>query len=206
MLPRVKIIFENGAIGAVAPSEDGVIGIIASGVEVVDKFALSTPYLLTKLSDLTALEITADEDDVNANIYKTVSEIYSEADEGTKVWLMAVANTVTMTEMFDVTKDYAKVLIEAANGNISILIPSKVDASEYTPTVVDGLDSDVWAAELKAQALAKWATETKFAPLFVILPGRHYTGVAANLADLSEHESNRVAILIADVEIGRAHV
>lgn len=199
MLPRVKIIFENGAIGAVAPSEDGVIGIIASGVEVVDKFALSTPYLLTKLSDLTALEITADEDDVNANIYKTVSEIYSEADEGTKVWLMAVANTVTMTEMFDVTKDYAKVLIEAANGNISILIPSKVDASEYTPTVVDGLDSDVWAAELKAQALAKWATETKFAPLFVILPGRHYTGVAANLADLSEHESNRVAILIADV-------
>lgn len=199
MLPRVKIIFETGAIGAVAPSEDGVIGIIASGVAVAEKFALAKPYLITKLSDLAVLGITDASDDVNANIYKTVSEIYSEVDEGTKVWLLAAANTVSMTDMFDVTKDYAKVLIEAANGAINILIPSKADATGYTPTVVDGLDGDVWTAEAKAQALCVWAADNKFAPLFCILPGRHYTGTPANLPDLSEHANNRVAILIADV-------
>ena len=40
MLPRVKINFENGALGSVAPSEDGVIGLIVTGYAVTDFFEI----------------------------------------------------------------------------------------------------------------------------------------------------------------------
>ena len=43
MLPRVKINFENGALGSVAPSEDGVIGLIVTGYAVTKFFELDKP-------------------------------------------------------------------------------------------------------------------------------------------------------------------
>ncbi|HON52199.1 MAG TPA: DUF2586 family protein [Bacteroidales bacterium] len=200
MLPRVKIYYENGALGSVAPSEDGVIGIVASGTAVADKFALGTAYLITKLSDLDALGITEGSADVNKHIYKCVKEIYSIAQEGSKVWLQACANTVTMTDMFDKTKTYAKTLLDATNGAINILVSCKQEPTEYTPTIVDGLDGDVYTAMAKAQELAVWSAEEKYAPLFVILEGRRYAGTASSLRDLHLGANNRVQILVADTE------
>lgn len=197
-LPRVKIFFETGAIGPSSESEDGVVGLVASGVAVADKFSLGEPYLITKLEGLNGLGITSDEEDVNANIYKVVKEFYTEATEGTKLWILAAANTVTMANLVDKTQEYAKKLIEAANGAINFLIVAKSNAVDYTPTIVDGLDTDVYAAMINAQALGEWATESRYAPVFIILPGRHYTGIPANLRNLSESENNRVAILIGD--------
>ena len=59
MLPRVKITFENGALGSVSPSEDGVTGLVAYATAVSNTFTLGTPYLLTKLADLEALGVTS---------------------------------------------------------------------------------------------------------------------------------------------------
>jgi len=202
MLPRVKLFFETGAIGSTAPSQDGTAGLIASGVAVGTTFALGVAYLITKLSDLSALGITDSETDVNANIYKSVKEFYSEAPEGTKLWIMAFADTVTMADLFDVTKNYAKTLIEAANGEIKFLFVSKKDAVGYSATILDGLDADVYAALSKAQELGEWSADNKYAPVFSILEGRHYTGVPANLRNLHLGDDNRAAILIGDTVTG----
>ena len=201
-LPNVKIHFENGALGSATPSDDGVIGIVASGVAVADKFELAKAYLLTSLTDLVELGITADDGDGNHNIYKTVKEIYSEAPAGTKVWLMAFANTVSMADLLDPTRNYARTLIDSARGTINLLTVSKTNALGYTPTILDGLDADVYAAMSNAQALGEWAAESKYAPFFTILPGLRYTGVASELRNLAEGSNNRVGILIADTESG----
>lgn len=195
MLPRVKIIFENGALGSVIPSPDGVLGILCTGVAVSGTFALNTPYIIKKFSDITVtLGITY----VNNNyLYSYFERFYGSAPEGTEVWLMAFADTVTMTNMVDVTvENTGKSLLLAANGRIRGLIVSRYPAVGYTPVITDGLDSDVGTAIIKAQALGQWAEDTLFAPVFTIVEGRAFTGSAIDLADLTEMSLNKVGIFI----------
>jgi len=196
MLPRVKILFENGALGSVIPSPDGVLGILCTGVAVSQKFALSTAYIVRKFADLEdTLGITTAN---NPNIVKLFTDFYAMAGDGTEVWLMAFANTVTMAQMVDKDLTHGKSLVLAANGRLRGLIVSRTPAAEYTPTVTHGLDEDVEAAVLKAQALGEWATETLMAPLFTILEGRAYSGSAVALSDQTLASDNRVGILIGD--------
>ena len=55
-LPSVKIVFENGALGSVTPSDDGVVGLIASGIP-TESIGLGEAKLLTSLKDLEDLGI-----------------------------------------------------------------------------------------------------------------------------------------------------
>ena len=190
MLPRVKINFENGALGSVAPSEDGVIGLIVTGYAVTDFFELNKPYLITSYADLKKLGITGSEYDSNKLIDKCVREIYSEAPNGTKVWLMGVSNITTQEDMCDVN-GVAKSLLVAARGAINILV-IKCE-TDTTIVTIDGIYTELPVAINKAQALAEWATTDLFAPCFVLLEGRGYTGDALQLAHLSERDDNRVA-------------
>ena len=197
MLPRVKINFENGALGSVAPSEDGVIGLIVTGYAVTDFFELNKPYLLTSYADLLKRGITSEENDPNKLIDKCVREIYSEAPNGTKVWLMGVSNITTQEDMCDVN-GVAKNLLIAARGAINILV-IKCEADDTIATTY-GIYTGLPNAINKAQALAEWATTDLFAPCFVLLEGRGYTGDASQLAPLSERDDNRVAVVIGDTE------
>ncbi|MBP5583290.1 MAG: DUF2586 family protein [Bacteroidales bacterium] len=198
MLPRVKIVFENGLIGATNPIDDGVAGFLCNGVAVADKLDLNTAYLVTKLEDLAPLGITSDVDDANKRIYKAVQEFYSEAPVGTKLWIYVVAAVTTMAEMLDKDGTIGKAFVNATNGAVKFVGVIRSVDSEYEATIVDGLDSDVLAAAAKAQALAEWATENKYAPFFTILPGLSFSGVPATLKDLSEYDYNRVGIVIGD--------
>lgn len=209
MLPRVRILFENGALGQLVASQDGVLGLVATGTAVVDTFALNTPYEISKFADLEDLGITEAN---NPGIYKVVKEFYDEvkllknidaSDENTKLWLMGVADTVTLTNMADITQTtLGKALIQGAKGVLRGIIFKRTPAQGYTPTVTDGLDADVFTAVDKAQALCEWATNTLKAPLFALIEGRSFSGDADDLLDLKTKLSNRVAILIGDTEIG----
>jgi hypothetical protein len=198
MLPRVKIYFENGVLGSVTPSDDAVVGLLTTGVAVTGKFVLGTSYLITSLDGLTALGITSAVNDANALIYKTVKEFYTEAPAGTKLWMRAAADTVKLSDQLDITAVHGKALINAANGAINFIMVAVKDATGYTPTITGGIDADVALAKTNAQALAEWATETKYAPLFVILPARHYGGTASALTDLTSGAANRVCVMLGD--------
>ena len=208
MLPYVKIDFANGAIGASEPMDDGVTGLVCTAVAVTqtvnDKtenvFALNTPYLITKLDELVSKGITSDSSDANATLYKAVKEFYDEAPDGSKLWIMGVADTVTIADIVDKTKDNAKKLLVAANGTIRTLAVKIKDKSAYTPTVTTGIDGAVRTAITNAQSLAEWATETLFAPVMVLLEGRHYTGNAETLVSnpINTGNDNRVGVVIGD--------
>lgn len=208
MLPYVKIDFANGAIGASEPMDDGVTGLVCTAVAVTQTvdgkqteiFALNTPYLITKLDELVSKGITSGEEDANATLYKAVKEFYNEAPDGSKLWIMGVADTVTLADIVDKTKDNAKKLLIAANGTIRTLAVKIKDKSAYTPTVTTGIDGTVRTAITNAQALAEWATETLFAPVMVLLEGRHYTGNAETLVSnpVNTGNNNRVGVVIGD--------
>lgn len=209
MLPYVKIDFANGAIGASEPMDDGVTGLVCTAVAVTQTvngktenvFALNTPYLITKLDELVVSKgITSGEEDANATLYKAVKEFYDEAPDGSKLWIMGVADTVTIADIVDKTKDNAKKLLIAANGTIRTLAVKIKDKRDYTPTVTTGIDGTVRTAITNAQALAEWSTETLFAPVMVLLEGRHYTGNAETLVSnpVNTGNNNRVGVVVGD--------
>ncbi len=202
MLPKVKITFENGALGGVSPSEDGVVGLVAHAAAVGTTFALGTPYLITKLDGLTALGITSESTGVNAGVYKTVKEFYAEAPEGTKLWLMGVAASTTVPNLTDKTKNNIKPLLEAARGAINILMV-KVSPGG-TPTMQGSIDGDTLTAVANLQALADDWTEQKYAPFLSVVEAMSYNGVASGLPDLSERADNRVAVVLGDSVAGSA--
>jgi hypothetical protein len=208
-LPRVKIYFENGALGSVAPGADGVVGLAVTAVAVPATesvpagFQLNTAYVFRKLDDLVSLGVTPAVNDGNAFLYRHVKEFYAEAGDGAELWVMGFANTVAQSDI--VNKDApnsAKQLIQAAGGRIRALGVAYLPANGYTPTIANGVDSDLTAALQNGQSLGKWATEALYAPLFVLLEARHYTGVATALSELSENSYDRVGVFLGDTVKG----
>lgn len=197
-LPRVRIIYENGALGATAASDDSVTGLISTATAVAGKLVLGTAYLINKLSGLADLGVTSAPADANASLYKVVQEFYLEAPEGTKLWICGVADTVTLAQMADKDLAHAPAIINAARREIRTLVLNKRDAAGYTPVILDGIDADVSAAVTKAQALGEWTADVKFAPIITIIPARHYTGTPASLTDLHTRTDNRVSVMLGD--------
>lgn len=196
MLPRVKIEFENGALGGVSASEDGVCGLVAYAVAVSTTFVLDTPYMITKLSGLEALGVTSSATGVNAALYKTVKEFYSEAPEGTKLWVMGVSSSTSIGDLTDKDEENIKPLLLAAGGSIKILMV-KV-ASSATPTMNGSIDGDVLTAVANLQELSENWTENKYAPFMSLVEALSYNGTAASLPDLTQRSDNRVGVVLGD--------
>ena len=193
MLPRVKINYLNGLLGTVPDNQDGLLGLVVLGAAAVSTtFVLGTPYRLVRPDDLNALGITTTN---NARIVELVKQFYAEAEEGTPVYLLGLAAT-SMTTVLDVDSGPMKAVLQSLRGSLRGLIVAS--ASTASVTVTDGLDPDVLTAMPKAQALAEWAADNLYAPVFVILEGRHFES-AADAPDLKEQSYNRVGIFIGDV-------
>jgi len=100
--------------------------------------------------------------------------------------------------MVDKTQNYAKLLIQDAQGVLKGIFVAFNPANGYTPVIEDALDKDLKTAMLNAQQLAEWSTSELYAPLFVVLEGRHFSGAVADLLTLTAYEYNRVGVLIGD--------
>lgn len=201
-LPRVKITFENGALGGVVPSEDGVCGLVAYATAVSTTFALNTPYLITKLDGLVALGITSEATGANAALYKTVKEFYSEAPDGTKLWVMGVAASTTIANLTDKANNIISPLLMAARGSINILMLKVASAAE--PTMSGSIDGAVLTAVTNLQALAEDWAENYYAPFVSLVEALSYSGVAASLPDLTARSDNRVGVVLGDSVTGSA--
>lgn len=200
MLPRVKIVYANGALGQVAEMADGCLGFIALGAAEVagdGKFKLGAAYQIKRLAALEALGVTAAN---NPNLHRNVKEFYAEAGDGTELWLMGFPAASTFTTVLDKdTAAGAKSLLLAANGKIRGLIAFKTPAAGYSPSVAAGLDNDVMTALPKAQGLGEWSTNERYAPIFTLVEGYAFAGDATKLSDLRTMTYNRVGVVIGDV-------
>ena len=207
MLPGIKIMFDNGNLGSVVSTADGVFGLLASSVAVADKFELNTPYAVKGMADVANLGILPDVD--NYNLYKNLKEFYDEAGEGTELWLMGFPKTDKVSDWFTADagtgKAPAEKLLDAANGKLSLLFTSFAPDAAYTPTITDGMDADVMLAKQKAQLLAENYTNKNFAPFIVLLEVYAFSGNHIELPTLLEGSDNRVGLFIGDTKTTTAN-
>ena len=202
MLPGIKIKFDNGNIGSVVATADGVFGLLASAVAVAGKFELNKPYTVKGMVDVANLGILPDVD--NYQLHKTLKEFYEEAGEGAELWLMGFPKTDKVSDWFTpdagTGKAPAEQLLDVANGKLSLLFTSFSPDAAYVPTITDGMDADVVLAKQKAQLLAENYTDNNFAPFIVILEGYAFSGNHIDLPNLLDEGNNRVGIFIGDTK------
>lgn len=193
MRPGVSIGFENGNLGVVATSPDGVCAIVASAVA-NGSFDLETPYTVYSLDEAETLGIIPTVA-ANYELHKTIKEFYAEAGTGTELWIYGVAKTQTLDQL---VADSEAVLL-ASNRRIRFV------TLKYAPSVADtdttaGLRTGFPATLAAAQAIAEQYTTEKTQPVVYIIEAYNYTGVAADLVGFSATTYNRVAVLIGDTE------
>lgn len=205
-LPGVIINVENGALGRVAGTKDGVAGLIVVGVALAG-IPLYTPKQIFTLKEAEVLGITQDYDDEeDLDTWLQIKEFYDEAGNGAELWIMLVPVTKTMTDLADptVTVNSARRLLDDAQGRIRLLGFSRYidDAVEYEQVTTNGLDADVTTALPKAQALAI-QYRNAFKPVQIILDGRGWSGDVAALADLRTGSHSKVSIALATSQPGK---
>ena len=193
MRPGVAIAFENGNLGVVATSPDGICAIVSSAVA-NGSFALETPYTVYSLKEAETLGIIPTVAG-NYELHKTVKEFYAEAGDGTELWIYGVAKTRTLDQL---VSDSEAVLL-ASNRRIRFV------TLKYAPSVADtdvtaGLRTGFPATLAAAQEIAEQYTTEKTQPVVYIIEAYNYTGVAADLVGFSATTYNRVAVLIGDTE------
>jgi hypothetical protein len=199
-LPNVAITLGTGASGAVLAGTDGTSGLIVSGVAVFGKFALGDslgPFY--SLADAEAEGINEDYDTTNEVVaWKHIADFYAQAGEGAELFVMVVAQTVSLTQMLDPDNSYAKTLVEFSEGKIRTLAVSRTPAIGYVPTYIAQFDTDIWGAITEAKLLRTFLFN-KGIPVSFIIEGRDFQGNTNNAKDLgnpAETDAQFVSVMI----------
>ncbi len=183
-LPRVKIQFLNGQLGTVGESEDGLMALMC-GAEAEGSFELGVAYEVTSVDDISALGITSDK---NLMLYRRAKEFYDEAESGTKFVIYGVSRSSTVETLSDYTNSESaglRDLITKENGKLRGVGICNVSVGDLT------------AALSKCQQTAEWATTELYAPLFVALEYKGYSG-AADMPDLTAQAYNRCCVVVGN--------
>ena len=200
-LPKITIDYGNGALGQTISGADGLLCLVCCGAAAVaGTFDLAQEYSLRKLSDLDALGVTEAN---NQLLYNTVKDFYTEAPEGTRVFIVGYPPALAMPDVLNKDNPYLRNVIESRNGEIRGFAVTAVSGAD--PTITDGLDSNVPAALLAAQKLGEWARTARYAPVFTIIDGLNFSGEASDLKDLKTYSYYRAAIVIGSRESGSAN-
>lgn len=199
-LPNIKIKLENGALGQVAATADGVAGLILTGTAVQDKVALNKVIQLSSTRDLKTLGITADN---NPLVYKDVTAFYEQAGDGAELYLVIVPEATTLTQMCSAEDGSPlKKLIDYAKGRIRLVGINRIAPAEYEADTAQGIDADVITAAETAQNVAA-DYQAKIAPFRLLIPALSWTGTTENLFKPREASYNRIGVILAaDQKIG----
>lgn len=203
-LPGVIIDIQNGALPASAGGDDGLCGLILQGPAATG-LALLTPTLINSLEEAIAFGISAEYDELNSvRVFHHLQLFYAVAGAGRSLWIMLVSQAVSLEAMADQTEaNYARKILDAAEGKITILAITRSPLPIYVPDTEDnGIDADVIAAISNAQELAG-RYEAEFTPIVVLLEGINYAGDAGSLVDLKERSDSNVVVLIGDTVAGQ---
>lgn len=198
-LPDVNVEILNGALGSVADSPDGVTALVMSGVA-TPNIALAAPKVVFSLAEAEALGIT--ETGTNAAAHRHIKEFYLgyqyiTGSEVAELYLMLVADTMTLTQMADITEaSGAKKLVDYSAGRVRRLGLTRTPGVGYTPVVTDGIDKDSLDALPKAHALGE-SYKAKQVAIRTLVEGRAFA--LANIGsakDLKTYTYNRSGVVL----------
>ncbi|WP_270547606.1 DUF2586 family protein, partial [Butyricimonas paravirosa] len=194
-LSDVNITLENGNLGRVTTTSDGVAGLILTGKAIPGKTELNKVYQLSSSRDLVTRGITAEN---NPLAYKDVTAFYEKAGDGAELYLLVVAEATTLTQACSSeASSPLRKLIDYARGRIRLVGINRISPAEYVPdTEASGIDNDVITAASAAQDLANNYAK-QVSPFRVLLPAVAWTGSTEELFKPREGSYNRVAIVMA---------
>ncbi|MBY0244941.1 MAG: DUF2586 family protein [Sphingobacteriaceae bacterium] len=179
-----------------ANTDDSVSALLATVAISTKPFELGVVKKVYGIEDVEALGITAAYDVANkCTLYRQLSEFYRMAGKGTKLYLMLADQTKTMCALFDDLS--VQKLIYNTEGDVKQLGFILCPADNYAPTMLNGMNADVFNAIPKAQSFADWCFDNH-RPLHVFLEGRNYGGVASavqNLRNIPNVEAGNVSVV-----------
>lgn len=203
-LPDVKISLQNGTLGSVVQTSDGIAGIVLTGVSEGD-ITVGDPFVIASLTDAENLGLTASG---NAFAYKQIKEFYDEAGEGALLYVLFLDDTVTVDSMANGTNaNGARKLLDYAGGKIRLLGVIYDADDDEAITTTNGIDQLCYTAAANMQVLAD-AYAAKQTPFRGVVGG---TGAglsggtpgplsSAALTDQTGSAYTRASILIGDTE------
>ncbi|RYZ49898.1 MAG: hypothetical protein EOO14_20075, partial [Chitinophagaceae bacterium] len=138
----------NGGLGITAPSEFGTCGLmIASPAAPVAGYGVA--FLVKSKAEAK----TAFAQGANAAVLAAIETFfYGEAPESTKLYILCLADTTTLTQMATVAN--MDKLSALAGNQIRLVAFAKIPAGGYTPTNAEGFDQDVHQCVTAAHAVA----------------------------------------------------
>lgn len=164
-LPKVNIAFTNGNLLQDVAAVDGIAGIVCTGTGEVD---LYTPLTVYSLADAENQGITAE---AEPSAHRHIKEFYAEVAGNQLLYVLLLANTVTMAEALNNSNATgAKLLTSFAGGTIRLLGVCHSPAGGYDGGE-DYMDADVAAAVTAAGTFGA-ARLAELAPLRVLVEGR----------------------------------
>lgn len=194
MLPNVNINLANGAIGRVTATDDGVAGMILTGVAVAGKLELNRVYPFSSVRDLQKHGVTEVN---NPLVYKDVTAFYEQAGDGAELYLLVTSTATTLVQMCAVDEGSPlKKLIAYAKGRIRVVGLNRVPPAEYEPVVTAGIDQDAVLAATAAQNVAMDYV-AKVNPFRLLMPALGWDGKTNTLFKPRESSNNRVAFVMA---------
>lgn len=193
-LPNVNIKLGNGSIGSVTLSDDGIAGLILTGVAVAGKLELNKTYIFSSSNDLVKYGITSKN---NPLAYKDILAFYKSAGDGAELHLLIVSEATTLTQMCSMESGSAlQKLIDSAAGRIRVVGINRNPPAAYEPTIQSCIDSDVITAIDEAQAVAQ-SYMNKIAPFVVLMPAIGWNGQTEGLFKPREGSYNYVSVVLA---------
>lgn len=199
-LPNIHIQLQNGGLGRIAQSDDGVAGLILTGSAVAGKLELNKVYMLNSSRDLTTLGITAEN---NPLAYKDLMAFYTETGDGAELYLLVTAAATTLSQMGGPAADTPiHTLINYAKGRIRLVGLNRLPPAEYVAdTDTSGIDQDAVAAAATIHAVAESYT-AKVNPFRCLIPALSWDGSTEKLYKPRESSYNRVGFVMASDDAG----
>lgn len=202
MLPDVNIQFENGNLGRVTVSPDGIFAVVA---QVADEEGMtlqfSRPNAITSLADLAALGLV--DSIANHAVYKFFMQFYNEVGEGALIYLIPIAQIESLSsacEIGGIVENAIRLADKPIRGIYAVYNPVADEELEDLFENTDGLYPDVWLLMANAQPMLEAFLASYKQPMFMVIDGFNFNGQSGSLRDLSEMDNNRVAIVIGDTE------
>jgi hypothetical protein len=200
MLPSITLPFQNGALGQVELSTDGVFAAIAG---VVPSGALETDkvYKFTSMTEVTDAGLIDNVE--NHVVYKFFQEFYAEAGNGAEIYLLTQPVDVATSAYFQSAGSgkppVMKVMEETGFKIKGLFVIVNPEDGAVIP-IDNGIATLVPNTVFEAQRFAENLATTNYAPIFVIVDGYGYQGLPNLLEDLKLQNYNRVGVLIGDTE------
>jgi len=192
MRPDVIIGLSNGGLNIQPPSEFGT-AVLIMATPAAPTAGYGVAFEIKSIGQAKAAFAAAG----NADVLKAIIEaFYGEAPEGTKLFVVCLAQVTTMTAM--AAAAVAELGLNKAGGQARLVAICKQPAAGYVPDVVEGFDGDVHTATAAMQALANTWLGKKM-PFRFFIQGFAYTGVPADVKDYKTTAFRNGHIVVGNV-------